>query len=422
MSRPHELAFIMSDSIELTLTDIANGGQALGRHGNKTIFVPYAIPGETLTARIVEDRGRYAFAEGVRLLDASADRVMPTCPHFGPQRCGGCHWQHIDYPAQLALKTDILADQLSRIGGFEDVPLQMTLPSPALWHYRHEVILYPLPDGKLGFRSTDGKSPFLIDECHVIAPQLLILLDQLDLQLDTLSEAILRDNGAGDWMVILSTADDEPPELEMDIAASVNFLLSDCEPANLIGSTHLIYHILGKPYRVTAGSFWRCQPVQIEALAKLVVTWLDLQGHESILDLYGGVGLFSGVLAPQANLVTCVDSYPPAMTDAEENLQAFDNVDVIEADVADALVNLPEDHYDAVILDPPKEGLSLEVVDGLEAVLPPRMVYIGEDPATLARDLKRLHERYGYQLDSVQPVDFEPHTYRTVTAVHLHRE
>jgi 23S rRNA (uracil1939-C5)-methyltransferase len=412
----------MSDLIELTLTDIANGGQALGRQGDKTIFVPYAIPGETLTARIVEDRGRYAFAEGVQLLDASLDRVMPTCPHFGPKRCGGCQWQHIDYPAQLALKTDILVDQLSRIGGFEDAPVQMTLSSPQLWHYRHEAILYPLPDARLGFRSTDGKSPFLTEECYIITPNLLILSDQLDLQLDTLTEVILRDNSAGDCMVALSTTDDVPPELEMDIAASVNFLLSDREPANLIGSTHLTYHILGKPYRVTAGSFWRCQPTQIETLAALLVQWVNLQGNESILDLYGGVGLFSGVLAPYANLVTCVDSYPPAMTDAEENLQEFDNIDVIEADVAEALANLPEDHYDIAIFDPPKEGLSLEVIDALEAVLPDRVVYIGEDPATLSRDLKRLHQRYGYQLDQIQPLDFEPHTYRTVTAAHLHRE
>ena len=411
----------MNEAITLTLTDMANGGQALGRYNEKTIFVPYAIPGEEITARIVDDRGRYAFAEGITVLDPSADRVLPVCPHFGLHQCGGCQWQHIDYDAQLALKTDIVVDQLERIGGFTDAEVGMTLASPQ-WNYRHEAILYPHPAGKTGFLSTDGKTPFLIDECHILTPELLELLRQLDLELPTLTQIILRDNGAGDLMVMLSTSDDNPPSLELDLGASVNFLLNDGEAANLIGATHLRYELLGESYRVTAGSFLRANPPQIETLMRLVRDWLVLSGNECILDLYAGVGLFSAVLASDASLITCVDHFPPAMTDAEENLSAFDHINVIEGDVEEILYSIPDDEvYDIAILDPPVGGLNRDVMDALESVLPPRLIYIGDDPATLARDAKRLHERYGYTLDAVQPVDFEPQTFRVVSVAHLHR-
>ena len=299
------------DQVELTITDIANGGQGIGRHDGKAIFVPYTIPGEDVAARITNDRGRYAFAEGVTLLNPSADRVLPRCPHFGLHKCGGCTWQHMDYPAQLALKTDIVLDQLARIGGFEDAPVEMAIPSPQEWAYRHEAVLYPMPDGKLGFRSTDPDRIMGVDECHIITPDLLATIPQIDLDLDTLTQVILRDNGQEDVMVILSTNDDEAPSLEIDLNASVNFLLQDNEPANLIGETHLRYQFLGKSYRVTAGSFLRPNIAQTELLMSLIRDWVDADDEDCVLDLYGGVGLFASVIAPDANLVHLCRSLSP---------------------------------------------------------------------------------------------------------------
>ena len=119
----------MENEFELELTGMAHGGSALGRHDKQTIFVPYTIPGETVLAHITQDKGRIAFAEGVTLLEASADRVFPRCPHFGPGKCGRCHWQHIDYMAQLLLKQDVLADQLERIGGFVDADVRPVIAS-----------------------------------------------------------------------------------------------------------------------------------------------------------------------------------------------------------------------------------------------------------------------------------------------------
>jgi 23S rRNA (uracil1939-C5)-methyltransferase len=316
----------------------------------------------------------------------------------------------------LALKTDIVADQLARIGGFEDADVAISIAAPQQWHYRHDAILYP-QDGGFAF----GDSRFRIDECHIITPELLALMEQLDFELPTLTHVILRENGLRDLMVILSTEDDEAPELEVDLSASVNFLLSDDEPANLIGSTHLNYQLLGKKFRATAGSFMRGNLHQTETLLTTLRGWLDLRGDESILDLYCGVGLIAATLAPDANLVTCVDSYPPAMTDAEENLADFDNVDLIEGDVADVLPDLAEEAYHVAIVDPPAEGMSTDAIDALESALPPRLIYIGDDPATLVRDAKRLAARYDYRLGKVQPIDFEPQTFRTVTLADFHR-
>src|SRR5689334_22953272 len=112
-----------NEGFELELTQMAHGGSALGRHVGRTIFVPYTIPGEKILARITQDKGRFAYAEGVTLLEPSEARIVPQCPHFGPGRCGGCQWQHIDYPAQLEFKQRVVRDQMERLGGLHDVTI-----------------------------------------------------------------------------------------------------------------------------------------------------------------------------------------------------------------------------------------------------------------------------------------------------------
>src|SRR3954466_7638182 len=130
------------EPFELELTGMAHGGSAIGRAEGRTIFVPYAIPGETITARITQDKGRFAYAEGVMLLEPSEARVMPRCPHFGPGRCGGCHWQHIDYPAQLEFGRQGVQDQMARVGGFRELTVHPTIASPDPWSYRSHVTFH----------------------------------------------------------------------------------------------------------------------------------------------------------------------------------------------------------------------------------------------------------------------------------------
>jgi 23S rRNA (uracil1939-C5)-methyltransferase len=152
------------DTITLQLTAIAHGGAALGRHEGRVIFVPYALPGETVCVEITEDKGRYAFARLVEVLDPSPDRVVPPCPYFGPAGrggtgCGGCQWQHIDYPAQLRFKATIVADQLTRIGSVADPVVRATLPDSSGWAYRNHVQFHPAPGEGLGFQGVLARRP-----------------------------------------------------------------------------------------------------------------------------------------------------------------------------------------------------------------------------------------------------------------------
>src|SRR5258708_31815101 len=280
------------DEFEIELTAMAHGGSALGRHEGRTIFVPYAIPGERITARITQDKGRFAYAEGVRVLEASDARVIPHCPHFGPGRCGGCQWQHIDYPAQLEFKQQVVIDQLTRVGGFHDIIVHPMIASPTAWQYRSHITFHVTPDGELGFVATDDQHIIPIQECHIIRPELLDLFDSLDLEGVTGLTRVRLQVGSEntDRSIILSTEDNMPPEIESDMPASVNFLAEDNEPLNLIGSTHVRYTVRGRSFRVSAGAFFLCKSPPPHGLIGHGVTALWLQGGESILDFYAGAG------------------------------------------------------------------------------------------------------------------------------------
>lgn len=403
-----------TDTFDLTLEAMAHGGSALGRLGQQTVFVPYTIPGERVHARTVAQKGRVLFAEGLTLLESSADRVYPACPHFGPGRCGRCHWQHIAYPAQLLLKQDVLADQLERIGGLTAVEVHPVIPAPAIWGYNFRMTLYPV-DGQLGFPAAGqpgtGTAPIVpIDECHLLHPDLLALKQALDLEaIPGLEQITFQLGSDGAAMVILRTADDEAPELHTDLPMSINLVLSDGQPVNLIGDLHSHYDLAGRRFRVTAGSPFPANYTQLENLAAEVLSALALTGSETVLDCHAGVGLFSAFIAPQSRLVTLIESLGSAVDDADANLADVENVDIIEGAVEDVLPEL-DDHYDAALLNPPAEGLSLPALDALTTQRIRRLVYLSSDPAALARDAKRLTAK-GYRLASVQPIDLSPQTY-----------
>jgi 23S rRNA (uracil1939-C5)-methyltransferase len=404
---------------EIELTAMAHGGSALGRWQGRTVFVPYTIPGEIVLARPVAERGRVVFAEGVQLLDASADRVYPRCPHFGPGRCGRCQWQHIDYAAQLLLKQDVLADQLERVGGFDEADVRPVIGSPQQWAYNHHMTLEAAPGSQFGFAAAqavptagDGDAPALIviDECHLLHPALLELYYTLDLDFSGVRRLRLQIGSGGDPMMIFTvTSEDDAPELLTDLPASVNLILPDNEPVNLVGDSHTRYEIGGRDFRVTAGSDFRANVSQLEALAALVLELAAPAATDAVLDLYGGVGFFGAFLAPHCALLTVVESYPPAATDADANLEDFDHVDIIEGSVEDIVPEL-EESYDIAVLDPPPAGLSRDALDALDAAGIRRLVYVSSDPATLARDLKRLVAK-GYALGAVHPIDLNPQTY-----------
>jgi 23S rRNA (uracil1939-C5)-methyltransferase len=394
------------------ITGMVYGGYGVSQHQGKPIYLPYTIEGERVEARLLPPQKNAQFAEGVKLLRASADRVYPECDHFGT--CWGCQWQHIAYSAQLLIKHDVVADQLQRHGRFSDAvlgaALQPVIPSSAQWRYNHQATFHHLPNGTFGFhRRDDQLTP--IDYCWTLRPELQDLYEALDIDFANLRSFTLHLGSDGATMALLHLTNDDLPELEADLPTSVNVLLPDREPLNLVGESLVRYEVKGRMLRATAGAFFRAHVAQVSALVDEVLFGLALKGSEQVLDLYAGVGTFSAFIAPRCDVVTLVESYPPAATDADENLAAFDNVDVVEGSVLEVLEAMREDeaHYDAVVLDPPARGVGADELAALVALQPQRIVYVSSNPSTLGRDGLALTQA-GYQLMRVQPIDIAPQT------------
>ncbi len=400
--------------LTLQLTGVAHGGAAIGRHEGKVIFVPYALPGETVRAEIVEEHARYAYARLLEVLEPSPERVTPPCPYFGPDGCGGCHWQHASCEAQLRFKAQVVAEQLARIGGLAESPVLPTIPDPSGWAYRNQARFHPAPGGGLGFCLEDRRDVVPVEECLILHPLLADLYDALDLELPDLTSLTLRAGVAtGDRMLILETAEDEAPEVEIDLPVSCVLLLSDGTPVPLIGGWTITEAVAGHTYRISAPSFFQANTAQAERLVGLVLEYLDPQGNETVLDGYCGVGLFTLPLAERAGLVVAVEVDPFAVEDLLVNAAGIENVEVIEGPV-EAAVRDWEGMLEAAVVDPPRAGLSPEALEGLVAAGPARLVYVSCDPATLARDARRLTAA-GYRLEKVQPVDMFPQTYHIET-------
>ena len=177
----------MTQPIEINLDAIAHGGEAIGRHAGKAIFVPYAIPGERVRIEIIEERDRWARARLLDVLEPSPDRIAPPCPYFGPaaEACGGCQWQHIAYPRQAELKQEIVADQLRRLGRIANPPVadivaladpaaddDATAPAFLEYGYRNNVQFALTPEGRLGFRRAASHDVVPVEHCLLLEPRL----------------------------------------------------------------------------------------------------------------------------------------------------------------------------------------------------------------------------------------------------------
>ncbi len=252
----------------------------------------------------------------------------------------------------------------------------------------------------------------------------MAVYDDLDLDLPGLTRmTIMAGSAEDDLMIAFETRNDEPPGLSVDFPISCVHLVGGPQaiPVNLVGNNHVIHQVAGHSYRVSAGRFFQVNSAVAEILVELVLESLDLTPDSTILDAYSGVGLFTLPLADQSGLVLAAEIDPGATEDLILNLGERDNVEVIEGSVEAVLPDLVgSEPLDGVIVDPPRQGLPLSVVDALIEDGPPRIVYVSCDPATLARDLKRL-SRGGYELNKVQPVDMFPQTYHIETVTLLTR-
>ena len=315
----------LAQELVLQLDAMTYGGDALGRVEGKAVFVRGGIAGEQVRAEVVQDHGRIARARVIEVIQASPDRVQPGCPHFGFEEtsCGGCAWQHMAYAAQLRWKTEIVREQLWRLGRISDAPVRDIIPSPDVWAYRNHAQFSVTPDGRLGFQAASSNTVVPIDVCHILQPPIL------------------------DWLQSAGRA--QPGVKRVDARFP--------EPS----STMPTFRVKAVPFHVSAESFFQVNTSLIETLVDLVLARLDLQGGETVLDGYCGVGLFTRFVAPAAGKVIGVESSPSAVADARRNLVQFGHVELREGLVESVLaaLNAP---VDAAIFDPPRAGCGPEVI------------------------------------------------------------
>lgn len=401
------------DLIELELTEIVYGGNAFGRHAGKAVFVPYGLPGERVEARLTDDRKRYAVAELVRVLTPAPARVTPRCPLFGPGQCGGCQWQHMDYPAQLAAKEKIVRDQLARFAGLPDATVYPTIASPDPWAYRTHATMHATDEGRLGYVATDNRRLVPITHCNILRPELLDLLRSVSPEdIAGARRVRLQVGSASDDRLRIATDTGDPLDEPTSPPAS------DANERDIIPQeANVHYTLFGRSFQVTGGSFFQVNLPQAAALVELVLRRLALTGSERVLDLYAGVGLFTAFLAAESRQVTAIENSPLAARDAQVNLAPFGNVLYIGDTVENALPTV-SGRFDAAVVDPPRSGIGPKALAALLDQRPGRIVYVSCDPSSLARDVKALREA-GYHFIDAQPVDMFPQTYHVETVALL---
>ena len=408
--------------VTLELTQMAHGGPAMGRYQGKVFFVPYALPGETVSVEVETSKRGWARARLKEVIGPSPERIAPACPHFGPDACGACQWQHVHYPAQLQYKAHVVRDQLARLGGLKDANVRPARAVGEPWDYRNHVQLHNSPRG-LGYMSADSKRVEPIDTCPIMHPLVAELFSELDIEIENLERLSLRaGHNTGHQLVVFETTDDEPFELMVDRPVSCVLVLGDGTPVTLVGNDYLFEQVAGRQYRVSAGSFFQVNTDGAQALVETVSDYLSPRPHQTLLDLYSGVGLFSIALATQLAQVIAVEANPTAVADAHFNVGAaeLDNVQIINHAVAHALTTLQESIH-SVILDPPRNGCGPDVIHHLASLRPERLLYVACDPATLARDAKIITAS-GYSLIEVQPLDLFPQTFHIESVALFVRE
>ncbi len=389
---------------------MAHGGSALGRHGGRVIFVPYAIPGERVRVAVTEEHTRWAQARLVEVLDPSPQRVEPPCPYFGQGQCGGCQFQHMAYETQAELKREVVVDQLGRVGGLHDVEVQDIIGAAEPWSYRNHVQFHLTPEGDLGFLRADSHDVIAVKECLISDPLLDDLWAALDMKWPQLYRLSLRCGSAtGDLLAVFELDHYEDFDIEVDFPVSCVLLLADGEAVVLMGDPFLVEHVAGRDYRVSAGSFFQVNTAGAEALLAVAGDYLAPDGDETLLDLYCGVGLFGLAFAGQVGRVVGVEADPSAAADFRHNARGLEGVELVEGPV-EAILPRVEGPVELVLLDPPRSGAGAKVVGEIARLAPQRVVYVSCDPATLARDARRLVDA-GYHLREVQPVDMFPQTY-----------
>jgi len=390
---------LIGAELELEVGPVAHGGHCVARHEGRVVFVRHALPGEQVRARVTEDSGgSYCRADAVAVLRPAPERVEPPCPYARPGRCGGCDWQHADPAYQRELKAAVVREQLARLGGRPDVAVEVEeVPGGALG-WRTRVRFAVRPDGVVGLHRHRSGEVEPIERCLIAAPQ--VSAAGVQRRRWPAAEAVTVTAGAGRSPVVVATP------RRRGRARSTASATASRGPA-------VVEVAAGRRWRVSGGGFWQVHPAAADTLVEAVLGMLAPRPGEQAVDLYAGVGLFAGALAPQLASVTAVEGDRRAARDAAHNLADLSGVRVLAGDVQ-AVLAAPDvaalpGRTDLVVLDPPRSGAGRQVVELIAARAPRAVAYVACDPAALARDVATFAS-LGYRLRALRAFDLFPMT------------
>jgi 23S rRNA (uracil1939-C5)-methyltransferase len=416
-------------SFTVRIEKMVYGGDGLGYHDGKPVFVPFVLPGEVVDVFPLQESRKLIRALPDEIKETAGDRIEARCPYFA--RCGGCHYQHLAYEKQLALKQEILRETLRRLGKIEWKEEISTHGSPP-WNYRNRVQLKLAPHPampetlQVGYYRAASHNLIAVEECPLSSPRLNQLISVLNrlcgeralpLSLRGL-DAFVDDRDDTLWLTL------HTPKIDFDQVALLERLRTEINGINGLlsiqfhefASTKRTVDGLGWIYtnvgphrlRVSHGSFFQ---VNRHLLALLIERVTQNLAGQVALDFYAGV-------AEKFARVVAVENHPVAAADLAANLSDLNGAETHQATVADFLQRSPE-KCDAVVLDPPRAGLERGVAEALIDLSPRRLVYLSCDPATLARDVARLLP--AYRLAELELIDLFPQTFHIESLARLER-
>ena len=444
-----------NDNISLEISALGSEGQGIGRKDGFAVFVPHALPGENVSAHVIKVTSGYAVAKLTEILQESPDRVPPECGAF--LRCGGCALQHMSYDAQCKAKQKQVQDALERVGGFHGVQVQPIIGMQNPWRYRNKGS-FPLGlEGEgvsFGFFAPRSHRLIPLNDCPIQNPVVISVaqavkrwaeacgIEPYNEEKDTgiLRHAMARVAKDGKVMAVVVTTGPLPNKerLIAELAGQVKNLCSIVHNTNGRQSNVILgeeYHVIwgqdrldcelcGLHFMVSAASFLQVNNEQTEKLYKTALDFLDLQGGETVVDAYCGIGTISLLLAQSAGRVIGIENVPQAVNDARHNADMNGIVDAefLCEDAERALPRLVQAGLrpDVVVLDPPRKGCEEPALQAIANCGASKILYISCNPATLARDAKYLADA-GFEIKKVQPIDMFPQTMHVETVVLMSR-
>jgi len=385
--------------------------------GGQVVFVRHALPGERVRAVVTEGTAgsRYLRADAMEVLVPSPDRVRPPCPYAGPGRCGGCDWQHASRAGQRALKADVVREQLRRLAGL-DRPVEVEeLPGAADGlGWRTRVTFAVRADGVVGLRRARSHEVQPVDRCLIAHESVTAVGVERRRWPGATAVEVIAAVGTGDRAVVVTPVDPaaEPVAPPLDAPAALLRADGHGRTTPVHGRPGVRERAAGRTWRVSGSGFWQVHPVAADTLVAAVLSALQPRPGERALDLYAGVGLFAGALAPRLDPgggVVAVEADPAAAADAAYNLRDLRSVEVRAGSVRSVLRRLPVRSVDLIVLDPPRTGAGSALCRQLAALRPRAVAYVACDPAALARDVSALATA-GYSLAELRAFDLFPMT------------